>query len=102
MPTPSPETATASAAATASPPAKEPIGLRVLRSIAAVALVLATTFLLGVAVVGWLSDARESIVGHFSSDSRSASTIATLLTLAFILFTPVTVFGLAERRRRLT
>jgi hypothetical protein len=102
MSTPPTETAAAQAAATAPSAAREPIGRRLIRSIVAIALVLALTFLLGVAVVGWVPPARDSVVGALSHDSRGTSTVAALLTAAFILFTPVTIFALAERRRRLT
>lgn len=99
-----PPTLAAATPPTATEPAAapEPLGRRLLRSVVAIALVLAITFLLGVAVFGWMPPARDVAVGLFMHSPNEDFTVATILTFAFILFTPVTLFALAERRRRLT
>lgn len=96
------DAATPPPAATEPAPAREPLGRRLLRSAVAIALVLAITFLLGVAAFGWMPPARDVAVGLFMHSPNEDFTVATILTFAFILLTPVTLFALAERRKRLT
>lgn len=80
----------------------EPTALRVLRSGCAIALVLALTFLIGLAVVGWSATAREALAPLFSYTTKGVSGVAAAFTIAFILITPTALFALAARRRRLT
>ena len=83
-------------------PVAEPLALRVLRSALAIALVLALTFLIGLAVVGWSTTAREALAPLFSFTTKGVPVVAAVFTIAFIVITPTALFTLAARRRRLT
>lgn len=72
-----------------------------LRSAVAIVLVLAITFLIGLAVVGWSGTASDAIAPMFNHADKSVSKTAAGLTVLFILVTPTALFTFAARRRRL-
>jgi len=78
-------------------PASEPLGLRVLRSLVAIALAIALVIIFGLAAIAWIP-----VIGASSNEMSGAMRLGLLLALLLAVVGPIVLMVVAARRRWLT